>query len=280
MQEERHAISAYFITLTYDTSHVPISKNGFMDCNKRDLQLFFKRLRKAHGVLSKQLSALPSVRRASLSIQERDILQHAGSNIKYYAVGEYGGRKYRSHYHAIIFNAAPELIQNSWICTPTRVKKQKGKKRLINCTCGKHLGEIFYGSVTGASVGYTLKYMSKVSRIPMHKNDDRQQEFALMSKGLGSCYLTKAMQAWHMSDKWNRMYVNLSDGRKIGMPRYYKNKIYTEDERKTVGIHTRQRMLENLAKYELQPQYYRNLGAAKEMLINRTKLRHHQNQKL
>lgn len=132
MQEDKQSLSSHFLTLTYDTSKVPISKNGFMELSKRDLQLFFKRLRKKHK---------------------------AEVPIKYYAVGEYGGKTKRPHYHIILFNAELSTIQSAW-----------------------NNGQIHYGAVTGASVGYTLKYMMKPPSRPMHKNDDRTREFSLMSK--------------------------------------------------------------------------------------------------
>ncbi|QCS36950.1 replication initiation protein [Tortoise microvirus 32] len=140
MQEYKRCHSAHFITLTYDTKHVPITDKGFMALSKRDVQLFFKRLRKAHT--KEQLSDNP---------------------IKYYVAGEYGGRTNRPHYHIILFNAVLELIQPAW-----------------------NLGSVHYGEVNEASVGYTLKYMCKPARIPLHANDDRQPEFSLMSKGLAA----------------------------------------------------------------------------------------------
>ena len=73
--------------------------------------------------------------------------------------------------------------------------------------------------------------MFKDTRIPEHKNDDRKQEFALMSKGLGINYLTKQMQKWHHDDILNRMYLTIADGKKVSMPRYYKDKIYTREQR-------------------------------------------------
>lgn len=176
MQEQKQSVTAHFITLTYDTKHVPITRNGFMELKKKDLQLFFKRLRKAQG---------PALQ------------------IKYYAAGEYGTKTKRPHYHIIMFNANIALISPAW-----------------------NLGEVHYGEVTGASVGYTLKYMSKPSCIPMHRNDDRLKEFSLMSKQLGANYLTPQMITWHTNDLVNRTYCNLTDGKKITMPRYYKNKIY------------------------------------------------------
>lgn len=188
MQEDKRSDSSLFLTFTYDTKHVPITSNGFMGLSKRDVQLFIKRLRKAHTKKSKP--------------------------IRYYAAGEYGGKTNRPHYHIILFNAQLELIQPSW-----------------------NLGQVHYGEVSGASVGYTLKYMSKKSKIPMHANDDRQPEFSLMSKGLGDNYTTEAMVNWHKSDLKERMYLNLEDGKKISMPRYYKQKIYTESERSEIAGH-------------------------------------------
>jgi len=43
------------------------------------------------------------------------------------------------------------------------------------------------------------------------------------------------MKKWHKSDLENRMYVNLEDGKKIAMPRYYKDKIYTKTVTYTTG---------------------------------------------
>lgn len=185
MQQEKISNNAEFITLTYDTSFVPISEKGFMSLQKRDLQLFFKRLRKANGDIK----------------------------IKYFAVGEYGGKSFRPHYHLILFNTNRETIQTSW-----------------------GLGQVHYGTVTGASVGYTLKYMSKKKRIPVHKNDDRIPEFRLMSKGLGANYLSQSMVHWHKSDLENRMYCNLKDGKKISMPRYYKERLYTDSEKEKIMV--------------------------------------------
>lgn len=136
MQEWKQSTSAYFITLTYDTPHLPRTKANYKTIVKRDLQLFFKRLRKAQSGTGNS------------------------DRIRYYAVGEYGGTTFRPHYHIILFNALQELIQPAW-----------------------NLGHVHYGQVSEASVGYTLKYISKQGKIPLHKNDDRTPEFSLMSKG-------------------------------------------------------------------------------------------------
>lgn len=74
-----------FVTLTYDNEHLP--PDGSL--NKRDLQLYLKRLRKSV----------------------------APARIKYFACGEYGERFRRPHYHLILLGLGVKdtaLITNSW----------------------------------------------------------------------------------------------------------------------------------------------------------------------
>lgn len=206
MQQEKISDSAYFVTLTYDTQHIPITKNGYKELRKSDVQLFFKRLRKKH---------------------------ETSLEIKYYLVGEYGGRTTRPHYHILIFNAKLELMMDK---KDLRILEMYGYDGKSNIRCYQwDKGHITVGEVNGASVGYTLKYISKKGKVPMHRNDDRQPEFSLMSKKLGLNYLTNNMVYWHKEDLINRMYVNLEDGKKAAMPRYYKDKIYDPAERSEVG---------------------------------------------
>ena len=91
-QELRDAISAYFITLTYDDINLPV-KNGLPFVNKRDVQLFLKRLR----FLIRPFK------------------------IRYFCVSEYGPKNFRPHYHMILFdfpnelkNKLNEYLEDSW----------------------------------------------------------------------------------------------------------------------------------------------------------------------
>jgi len=86
MQEAKRSVTAHFVTLTYDTTTVPISKNGFMTLDKQDVQKWMKRLRKLET-----------------------------NKLKYYLVGEYGTKNGRPHYHAIVFNVSNvEHFNFSW----------------------------------------------------------------------------------------------------------------------------------------------------------------------
>lgn len=231
MIQEKKCDSAMFVTLTWDTDHVPISRNGFMTLQKKPLQDFFKRLRK--------LSTL---------------------QLKYYAVGEYGGKTRRPHYHLILFNSNAANVIKAWTLG------------------GKPIGHCHFGDVNGASVGYTLKYMTKPSKIPLHRNDDRLREFSLMSKGLGADYLSPAMVQYHKNDLNDRMNCVLPDGKIIAMPRYYKDKIYTEQERKNVAWYA---IVENIKREaERLAEGVKQYGSEAEYIRAKTYKHHEQFQKM
>lgn len=181
--------SAYFITLTYDTEHVPITKSGYMTLKPEDMTAFFKAIRKKHD-----------------------------QTLKYFYVGEYGTDKERPHYHLIIYNADIDIIDKLWT-----------------------KGSIHVGEVNGASIGYTLKYMIKDGKIPKHKNDDRLPEFARMSKGLGQNYITEKTIKYHTHNRAiiERMCMVI-DGKKVSMPRYYKDKIYNEYHKLQIQHHAKE----------------------------------------
>lgn len=92
LQEKKlHAHSA-FVTYTYTDDNLPYVGEA-PTLVKRDLQLYFKKLR-----------------------------YHTGAKIKYYACGEYGTRTYRPHYHAILFGCADVLaVADTWSAGSVRI---------------------------------------------------------------------------------------------------------------------------------------------------------------
>lgn len=198
LQQDKISLTSYFLTITYSTDTVPISNKGFMTLNKKDVQLFLKRLRK-----------------------------RSPDPIKYYYCGEYGGQNMRPHYHLIIFNAKPADIELSW-----------------------HLGTIHYGQVSGASIAYTLKYMTKPKQIPLHHNDDRIPEFSHMSKGLGVNYLTPSIIKYHTTALHEHYHLTLPDGYTTPLPRYYKNKLYTSEEQEYIAYQCSLKALESKQLYQ------------------------------
>lgn len=186
-QEFKFSSGAMFVTLTFDRRHYP--SNGSI--SKRDIQLYLKRLRKA-------------------------IFQKDGQvRIRYFAVGEYGGKTGRAHYHILLFNCDCEsAVRSAWVDSK-----------------GQSIGMVHIGQVTQASIAYCTKYIVQ----PASEVDGILSPFRLMSRayGIGGMYLSDAMVAWHRDGAKN--YV-MRDGVKCRLPRFYKSKIwYSEKDREAVS---------------------------------------------
>lgn len=233
MQEDKVSTSAYFLTLTYDTTTVPISPNGFMSLCKRDLQLFFKRLRKSHP---------------------------AGHTIKYYAAGEYGETRSRPHYHIILFNSDLRLQYSVSDHSLLYHTSLDGKVHVLHLNWPHGVSSV--GLVSGASIGYTLKYINKKYFKPKLQNDDRQKEFALMSKGLGKSYLSQSAHQWHHSEYTDKGYMPLENGKKASLPRYYKDRLFTKRQISSIGDVHRERIKTKLDSVSDILNYSRNLDEA------------------
>jgi hypothetical protein len=171
--------------------------------------------------------------------------------LKYFAVGEYGSDTYRPHYHAIIFNSNQSDIEQCWPHGRTHID-------LVN----------------GNTVAYTTKYMHKGRLIPVHQNDDRLPEFQLTSKGLGLNYITRASVEYHTSDL-TRNYVVGEGGVKIPMPAIYRQKLFTDTQRKQQARDIQSLILETESAKQQEYQqkngslegYYRDQAQAKRAAL-------------
>lgn len=149
--------SAFFITLTYNDFNIPRTKEGYQTLHKKHLQNYIKRLRNDHV---KYVSEY-------FKCSKKDV-KHKAKPLRYYAVGEYGSKTRRPHYHLILFNmdiANLAPITNQW-----------------------KSGFADVGTVTSASINYVTKYMFKQFN---RKTDKRTPPFSLMSKKpiIGQAYL-------------------------------------------------------------------------------------------
>lgn len=155
MELDNHS-SACFITLTYEDYYLP----EYGSLVKSDLQKFFKRLRK-----------------------------NTGLHLRYYAVGEYGSKRGRPHYHAIIYGMPQDehtalAISKAW---------PFGRIQVDPC----NLNTIQYVA------GYVLKKLFNTKE--EQENDPRIKEFALMSRrpALGSAYLEKILPNVFVQNKYD-----------------------------------------------------------------------------
>jgi len=201
-REHRVSKSAHFVTLTYDQKH--LRTNHSLD--KRDLQLYLKRLRK----------------------------KDESERIRYYAVGEYGSRSGRPHYHLILFNSNEDNIRGAWVDVH-----------------GKQIGLVHVGQVSGASIAYVTKYVIQKGE-PVAEGKERP--FATMSRryGLGGHYLSDEMVEWHRHNDAN--YVAVPDNGKARLPRFYRDKIWWKPEdRQRIS---KAAMALSLSNQEKERQYY------------------------
>lgn len=245
VQEEKRSINAYFVTLTYNEVHVPITDNKFMTLLKKEVTKHPKywydysadpivKVRKCKGKCPSFRVTYPRRRNPEYSSKyiKRDLPSffkrlrktQPDVQIKYYAVGEYGSQTKRPHYHMILYN----IVAPMYPIGPDA----KGNMKYLCPVIEKcwPFGTVDIGGLSSDSAAYCAKYVSKPRRIPEHKRDDRQKEFSIMSKGLGENYITDATLKYHQSDL-SRNYLTLPGGYMKALPKYYRHRVYSEDQR-------------------------------------------------
>lgn len=169
----------WFVTLTYDDSHVPI-KRGLclktgeyieeLNLNKPDVQKFLKRLRK------------------------RWKTHYGEENIRFYCAGEYGDDTDRPHYHICLFNLDIKDLEE--YPTKNALGQQYYISKEIEEVWG--MGNVRIGELTSMSAGYTARYVmkkwkGKKGAEEWAANHIKEREFALMSRkpGIGSKYFER-----------------------------------------------------------------------------------------
>lgn len=214
LQELKISNKATFLTLTYNDENVPfdirkVYKDDGKDyrghLDKKGLQNYFKRVRSEEAAL------------------------------RYYAVGEYGTNTNRPHYHAIVYNVDNSILVDKWSTN------RNGNREV--------LGFSSCDTVTEASIHYVTGYItSKYGKIDdktgksietFSQSDIRP--FALMSKGIGKIYLKHATK-YH---KRNFTLESIKEGgQKQLLPRYYRGKIFTDEEMKKLVYEQREKIFE------------------------------------
>lgn len=196
-QQSKISKNIVFLTLTYSPEYLPHTECGKPTLYKKDVQNFMKSLRQENQYYTKD-------------------------KITFYAVGEYGSKTKRPHYHILLFNVSEKIDYN-------RVWK-KGISYPLPAQRG--------------SFKYVLKYMSKQKTI--QKNNPIQTEFSLMSKGIGANYLTENFKKYH--SQLENCFLTTENGYKMPIPKYYKEKLYNDYQRPLVTEIIKNRALENETK--------------------------------
>lgn len=127
--------------------------------------------------------------------------------VRYYGCGEYGGRFHRPHWHAIAFNILErDVIDGAW-----------------------NMGNVYLGDVNLRSISYVTGYITKPpSNFELEQEGKIERTRPFMSKGLGARYLSNTIKKFH-NERLDECYVTQSGGRKISMPRYYKERLFEKE---------------------------------------------------
>jgi len=168
-----------FLTLTYNDENIRDNRLDYSDFQK-----FMKRLRRAY----------PN--------------QQIGFN----AVGEYGEKSKRMHWHAIIFNwspSDPELKYTSDL--GHKVFESETLKKLWP------FGNSEFGSVTFHSAGYVSRYNAK----KLVHGYDSEHDYKPIAKKSNKHAIGKKWLESHYQDVFNFGYIILEDGTQSTIPRYY-----------------------------------------------------------
>lgn len=211
--EHEAAKSSLWITLTYRdeclTKVVDNQLNVFDEptnhefavLNHRDFQLFMKRVRK-----------------------ECEEKYH--SKIRYFMVGEYGPTTFRPHYHCLMFfdKVIPflglyDLIDNNW-----------------------QLGYHVIDKPTSERFNYCAKYCIVPSDLPDFYK--QYPPYMRCSKGIGKQFITDAKIKYYKDlitqpTTISNASVLVRDGVRYSMPRYYKDKIFTVNEKRQIAYDTK-----------------------------------------
>ena len=140
------------------------------------------------------------------------VRKDTGKSMRHWCVTELGEGNDRIHLHGIFFGQrSAELIKKHW-----------------------KYGFIFIGQYCNSrSVNYMTKYMLKV--------DIKHKEFkqiVLASPGIGSGYFDRLDWQWQKQnyEKIEVPTYTFRNGTKMAMPKYYKDKLFTEQERNKMWI--------------------------------------------
>lgn len=197
-----HEASLYerncFITLTFAPEHLPVS--GSLD--KRDFQLFMKRLRKKFG-----------------------------AGVRYFHCGEYGEKNGRPHYHACLFNFDFSDRELWSVRSGVRLDVSKELQALWP------FGFSTVGDVTFESAAYVARYITKkitgeaavaaYERVDVGSGEIHQvlPEYCTMSRrpGIGRAWFDK-----YRSDVFPHDRVILR-GQELRPPKYYDSVFEVDD---------------------------------------------------
>lgn len=208
--EAKEYAENYFVTLTYDEEHVPLSDYFDNETGeqfhmntlcKRDFQLFMKRLRK-----------------------------RGNDGIRFFACGEYGSTTMRPHYHAILFNLHLDDLEklyekDNMIYYRSAFLESVWKKGFVIVT-----------NMTWETCAYVARYVCKKSKNDeserylnkFYEDHNIEKEFILMSRkpGIGRKFYDDNKDEIY---EYDEIHVSTRGGSVKRRPPRYFDKLFEEE---------------------------------------------------
>ena len=261
--------SAYFVTLTYNPEHVPVTWHvdpetgealSGLSLRKRDLQLFLKRLRR-----------------------------HTGQEIRYFAAGEYGSKTFRPHYHLILFGLKlDDLVLD---CKSKLGYNYYSSQTVQDCwsqwippspgdadTKGSYtpLGRVIVADVSWETCAYVARYTAKKNGTQGAEHYaalNLEPPFLVMSRrpGIGAQYYQDHPELF------DQAFINVATkdgGRKFTPPLYFSRKLEKDNPAYAQELKDRRKAL--MDKYHIDRtlntdlDYLQLLEVEEQELLNRT----------
>ena len=224
--EAKYYEQSLFVTLTYDSEHLPVY-NAFEERTYRGVKnpIDFEIRGKTYerGTLYKKDLTL-FLKRMNIDAVRKGYSE-TGKSCRYYACGEYGGKRYRPHYHIIIFGLQPPDL------TVEKISKD-GKKGIIHyksawLTEKWGMGIVDIEEANYGSARYVAGYATKKHKeAEFYKYLGIVKPYTTMSRRPGIAY-----QYWN--DHRDEIYkegadkIYLTGGKTVKPPKYFDRK---EDE--------------------------------------------------
>lgn len=227
---------SWFVTLTYDDDHLPISESVNQETGeiaetatlvKRDVQLFMKRLRKYYKY---------------------------DNPIRYFIAGEYGSQTYRPHYHAIIFGLKLDDLK---LYKQTMEGYNYYNSQFLS-KCWKK-GHVVIGKVNWDTCAYTARYIMKKQygdAAKIYEKYNIQPEFTTMSlkPAIGRSYFDEKVAESGIDICSDDIWIGtVEGGRRIRPPKYFDRLFGQIGESELAGLkEIRQEFAEDMNKIKLQ----------------------------
>lgn len=203
-------LSTLFIGLTYADEHVPLTRKGNPTLDPEHFRYWLRMLRRCHK-----------------------------NPIRYYALGEYGTEESRPHYHVHLFGDYPLPYPN---CVYSQ--EQDGIQCMHRCSVDcfvKHIRRLwYYGHATAypctpADLAYTTLHHVVGHEPPW---PDSHRVFTSMSThpGIGDNFFKNKRLVKHINDYEIPSHTYTPQGQVTALPRYYRDKIFTEADRVYLGL--------------------------------------------